>query len=191
MNPLNAADVERRSPGVLADNVKSARRPRLDYRRKHAALSAAELEAILVQPDTTTRKGIRDRALLMLMAYTGMQPGEVQRVVLADVHTDGQATLVIAGRADTRPGRAVSLERPELHHALIMWLRVHPSQILEAPLFCGVGNRNLGARLSLAAIQRLVRAYYKQAGIAGPHKAAHSLRSAAQVNTETAGAPDA
>jgi site-specific recombinase XerD len=55
---------------------------------------------------------------------------------------------------------------------------VHPARgNPDAPLFCGVGNRNSDRAISLSTVLRgLVKAYYHNAGIAGRKKTTHSLR---------------
>lgn len=53
-------------------------------------LSVDEVDALLAQPDTSTRLGLRDRALIELLYATGMRVSELVSVRAADLHLDEQ-----------------------------------------------------------------------------------------------------
>jgi integrase/recombinase XerD len=53
-----------------------------------SVLSVEEIDLLLSQPDCSTQKGIRDRALLEFLYSGGMRVSEMIRVKLTDIHFD-------------------------------------------------------------------------------------------------------
>ena len=73
-------------------------------------LSVEDVDRLLAQPDVTTPRGLRDRALIELLYATGMRVSELivaaagrreSRGVVSDVHRQGRQA---ADRADRRRG---------------------------------------------------------------------------------------
>jgi integrase/recombinase XerD len=60
-------------------------------------LSAEEVDRLLAAPDTTTPRGLRDRALIELLYATGLRVSELVRLKVADVTLD-QGFLVVLGK---------------------------------------------------------------------------------------------
>jgi integrase/recombinase XerD len=60
-------------------------------------LSAEEVDRLLAAPDTTTPRGLRDRALIELLYATGLRVSELVRLKMADVTLD-QGFLVALGK---------------------------------------------------------------------------------------------
>ena len=144
---------------------------------------------MLAQPDATTPEGaarvraVRDRAMLMLMAYTGARSVEVQRATIGDIRTEGKLKLMVLGKGHGEADEELYLVHPDLVDALYNWLAMHPrGGDLQAALFCGLGNRNQGGALSMRTIRKLVKGYYLQAGIRNPRKTTHSLRHSLVTN---------
>jgi site-specific recombinase XerD len=70
------------------------------------ALSDAELDRLLRQPDRRTTIGVRDRAILELLARAGLRRAELARLTLSDIQERDrqpdarQRTAIAAGRAE-------------------------------------------------------------------------------------------
>ena len=60
-------------------------------------LSAEEVDRLLTAPDTSTPRGLRDRALIELLYATGLRVSELVRLKLADVTLD-QGFLTCLGK---------------------------------------------------------------------------------------------
>lgn len=152
-------------------------------RHKRDALTDAEVLRLLEQPDGSTAFGKRDRAILFLMAYTGLRTIEVHRARIGDLHTNGQLTLAIHGKGHVEADDVVYLVNSDLLTALYDWLAVHPrGDALDAPLFCGLGRRNTGKTLALRTLRSIIKGHYRAAGIRDPRKTAHSLRHTMVTN---------
>lgn len=53
-----------------------------------AVLTVAEVDRLLAAPDTTTKYGLRDRAILEVMYATGLRVSELVHLKLADLHLE-------------------------------------------------------------------------------------------------------
>ncbi len=62
-------------------------------------LSLDEVDRLIAQPDVTTPRGLRDRALIELLYATGMRVSELLNVRAADLHLD-QEYLTCIGKGD-------------------------------------------------------------------------------------------
>ena len=113
-------------------------------------------------------KGIRDRAIVLLMAEGGLREGEVSGLDLGDV-TLGERK----GKIMVRYGKGIKSRMIPVCKALVdalrAWLDVRGS--LEGAFFTGKG----GARLEAWGVQRLVAELGRQAGIMDltPHRLRH------------------
>ncbi len=70
-------------------------------------LTVAEVKRMLATPDTSTKIGIRDRAVLELLYDTGMRRGELAGLDLGDVDLDGGTVKIRSGKG--RIGRLAPL----------------------------------------------------------------------------------
>lgn len=60
-------------------------------------LTEKEIKQLLAQPDLSTPRGIRDRAILEVLYSTGMRRGEAVSLNIFDVHLD-EATIKVIGK---------------------------------------------------------------------------------------------
>jgi len=72
--------------------------PRAEKRLPVAALSVAEVEAVLSVPDIADPLGLRDRAMLELFYSTGIRRAEMVRLELADVNREKRLVHVRQGK---------------------------------------------------------------------------------------------
>lgn len=173
------------SQGLAYDPTSGVQGARSRGKRAHKrdALTDGEVLRALAQPDPATDQGRRDRAILTIMAYTGLRTVEIQRATLGDLRTNGHVKLFVTGKGHVEADEFVALVHPDVLDALYSWLAVHPrGGKLDAPLFCGLGNRNQGQPLTTRAIRGIVKGAYKAAGIVDPRKTTHSLRHSLVTN---------
>lgn len=168
-----------------ASTIKGAQRK--GTKKRHARESLTDLEArrVLAMPETTTKQGLRDCAILSLMLYTAIRGIELHRAELADLKTQGgRLVLFVQGKGHTEKDDFVVLAHAE--QALRDWLGVRGTK--PGALFTSLSNRSAGERLSLQALRALVKDYYRLAGVQG-NKSTHSLRHTAISKAIAAGVP--
>jgi site-specific recombinase XerD len=77
---------------ILAIRPAKTTRPELHY------LNAAETDALLAAPDTTTWVGRRDQTLLTLAVTTGLRISEITSLTTASIHLEGAAFVECDGK---------------------------------------------------------------------------------------------
>lgn len=83
-------------------------------------LSRQQIQSLLDAPDASTKTGLRDQALLMLMYNTGARVSEITALRIADLHLDDGGTVHIRGKG--RKQRSVPLWRQTIR-LLRRWLK--------------------------------------------------------------------
>jgi site-specific recombinase XerD len=152
---------------------------------KRDALTPSEVLEVLDTPNPGTLAGVRDKAIVALMAFCGVRSIEIHRANVGDLRTRGdRLTLDIQGKGHTEkdayviiPMRAEGTMRAWLSHRTTF-----KNAGAEAPLFISLSNRSRGERLALRSIRHLVKGHYRAAGVAGSNKTTHSLRHSAITN---------
>jgi integrase/recombinase XerD len=148
---------------------------------KRRPLTDAEVRRLL----GTMRQGeigLRDRALLYLMAYTGIREVEARRARICDLTEteQGWRELAVWGKGRQGPDESVYLVDGRAVDVMRAWLAAHPRGDEEgAPLFCGLGFRNTGGPLAARTVRYLLRQHLDMAEISDPRKTGHSLRHTA------------
>lgn len=84
-----------RCPPELADAPPTIAKWRLSA--LPAFISQEDVQRILDEPDVGTRAGLRDRAMLLLMARLGLRAGDVAAMLLPDIDWQ-KATLTVTGK---------------------------------------------------------------------------------------------
>lgn len=175
---------------VLANpcqGLRGAKRKGTAARHKRRELTDEEARRLLAAPDVTTTQGLRDKAILALMLYTGVRSIEVHRADLQDLRSEGGAmALYVLGKGRTERDEPVVLASAAARRAMYEWIGARGDQA--GPLFTSLSNRNAGGRLSLQALRALVKGYMRQAGIANGNTTTHSLRHTAATNAIRRGA---
>jgi site-specific recombinase XerD len=149
-----------------------------------AFLTTAEVDVLLAAPDTTTRLGRRDHALLLLAVQTGLRLAEITGLRVEDIVLGPSAQVRCHGKG--RKERCTPLARATA--------RVLRSWIAE----CGATGGDLVFRslrrtqLSHDAVERLVAHYVVLAGSKCPtlvrkHVTPHVLRHTTAVHLLEAG----
>jgi site-specific recombinase XerD len=141
--------------------------PRLPWEDIRRAIDAIDL---------TTPKGLRDRAILVLLATTGIRNKELRSLELQDIHWRTAEVLLRQGKA--RRDRVVPLVQ-EAGEALTDYiLRARPRIDSRQVFLCTVPP--VGPFRASAPVSRIVRSRLERSGIklprgAGAHLVRHSL----------------
>lgn len=159
-----------------AAGISSARRT-TSRKHKREPLTDGEVRRVLALPDDT-EIGLRDRAILYLMAYTAARTIEVHRADLSNLKTrSGRLVLEVQGKGREESDEVIVIAHPDAEAAMHDWLAERGNE--SGALFISLSRRSRGDRLSLASIREIVKGYFAKAGVHGKLKTTHSLRHSA------------
>ncbi len=152
----------------------SALRERL---RSHGRtrIAPADMRRLCETPDPSTPRGLRDRALLAVLASSGVRISEAVGLRLGNIYPrDGGYFVSVLGK-----GQAVAREAHltrEAYQAVQAWIGVRP--VLSEYVFTGWGGRGAGRASSTpitpAGAWKLITAYAVAAGL--EHVKPHDFR---------------
>ena len=155
-------------------------------------LSPNECRRLLEAPDPATPAGIRDRALLGVLAFTGCRVGELTRLRVKHFQSNGgHKVLGILGKGGKE--RSVPLH-PEAFERLDAWIQLAGiDQMPTAPLFPptrsprGQGHDGFGnTAMSRRSVELLVRRFASELGL-DRGITVHSLRVTALTTARERG----
>lgn len=125
--------------------------------------------------DTDTLKGIRDRAILILLWGNALRRSEVVNTDIRD-YSPSLRELIITGKGKIGQPETISLGKGAIA-SFDLWLTHRGKYTRSDPLFCAVHKGYWGNRLHTHSIYKLVQKYAKLAGIdkvMSPHRIRHS-----------------
>jgi integrase/recombinase XerD len=144
-------------------------------------LAAEEVERVIVSCPADAH-GLRDRAVLLLLARLGLRAGEVAQLRFADIDWV-QGRLTVSGKAR----RQETLPLPqEVGDTLLLYLRQSRPPMRTPEVFTTV--RPPVRPLTRAAVTHIVRAALRRAEIKAPINGAHVLRHSAAATMLRQGA---
>ena len=147
-------------------------------------ITAEEVEQVIDSCDVRTTKGLRDRAILLLLSRLGLRAGDIVNMLLADINWV-EGTLCIKGKAK----RADKLPLPQdVGDAILAYLhKARPPVALEHVFLCL--NAPYRPFTSSPSVSGIVDAALTRAGIThAPSRGAHLLRHSAATNMLRSGA---
>jgi integrase/recombinase XerD len=159
---------------------------------KTVGLTPEECRRLLDAPSADTPMGIRDRALLAVLAYTGCRVGEVVRLKIGDYQqSGGHRVLQVTGKGGKE--RRVPIH-PEAAERLEAWLDVvairdERAKALFRPCASSrdEGRSGFAVRpMTRRAVQALVKGYAGDLRL-DPHVTVHSLRVTALTTARERG----
>lgn len=150
-------------------------------------LSASEIEELLAQPDTSTLKGIRDKAMLELMYATGMKVTELISLDLNDINL--QLGFVSCHSDSTQKHDRTIFLYPAAIKSLKDYLSNSRRFLADEPSDALFLNVN-GSRITRQGLWKILKSYAASAGIKKtitPHTLRHSfathlLENGADIN---------
>lgn len=118
----------------------------------------------------------RDRAIGLLVQWTGMRTIEVTRADIEDLAIrEGERVLLVQGKGRDRKGDAVYLSG-EVYAAIIDYLATRPAAMGREPLFVSNSDKNRGQRLTTRFVSGLMKDGLRAIGLDDRRYSAHSLR---------------
>lgn len=172
--------------GRCALDVATAVPPRIEWRLAALPryLDAAVIERVLAAVDRTTPVGLRDYAILLLLARLGLRAGDIVAMTLADLDW-GAGTLRVCGKSR----RTSRLPLPQdAGDAVLAYLeRGRPRVALPAVFLCAqVPHRALSHSSAVSSIARV--ALDRAGAPATPSRGAHVFRHSAATRMLREGA---
>ena len=172
--------------GLKAPRDKTAQEDKVKY------LPQIAVQRVLSLPNLNTPKGVRDRAVLVLMALHGLRCIEVHRLSLEDLDLEtGEAgEMRVFGKGDK--WRMILLTE-ETREELRRWLKVRELMRVDSPavfvtMHWTAAKKEPGQRISTRGLYGLVVGYMKAAGVKKPGFGPHSLRHSCATLGLAAGA---
>jgi len=159
---------------------------------KTVALTPQDCRRVLDAPSLENPEGLRDRAILAVLAFTGCRVGEIMRLRVSDFKASGgHRVLEVRGKGGKE--RRVPLH-PEAAERLETWIEVQANCEEGAPLFRPVKTPRgkgedgfLSTPLTRRGIQYLVDRYVRKLGL-DPNVTVHSFRVTALTTARERGA---
>jgi len=148
------------------------------------ALTIADAALLVEAPDTSTRLGRRDRAILETLYATGCRVSEVVDLDLHDIDFETDTALVTGKGKKQRIVPIGSFAS----QAMRVWLADRLSMRIPGADPGALFLTIRGNRLSRQSVWRLVRSYGTRAGIDADHLSPHVLRHSAATHMVEGGA---
>jgi integrase/recombinase XerD len=163
--------LESRRQENVADDLQAPRA----WRSLPKYLSTEDVDRLIQQPDTTTVRGIRDRALIELLYATGLRVSELVQLRVADVNLEA-AYLTCTGKGSKQRIVPVGDEAAS-------WVRRYLSSARSALLKSGASprlfvNARGGRALTRVGFWKILKGYARQACLGAslsPHVLRHSF----------------
>lgn len=171
--------------GLLKDNPLLGVKVRLyGYSSSRRVLSDKEVKSLLAGVSGKTPAELRDRAILVLMLYTGLRAGGVVTINTQDFEaSDGQTILKYKSKGHTGRDSFVVVPKAAVK-AIVTYLMATGRSLDErGPCFWARGGG-----MSNSTLRKMVTRRMKQAGLEGDGLCVHSLRHTAASKAIDAGA---
>lgn len=170
----------------ITDNMKSAK---VDHEHKKDALTINQCQALLQSIDVSTSKGLRDRAIILLMMTAGLRTIEVVRADVGDLHSFADSVyLSIQGKGHDEKSAKV-LVASQVYNFIQAYLQTRKNLSSSEPLFTSNSRRNFNQRLDTQSISKLVKKKLREISINDNRHTAHSLRHTAATQALLNGVP--
>ena len=165
--------------GAIASNLKlQLNTPRLyELETVRRALDWPQVELILKSVDQSTLRGLRDFAILALLAMCGLRAGEVVRLRIEDI--DWRHDAINVYRSKTDAADRIPLVSA-VGEALIAYLQHRPTAVARQELF--VSLRAPYGPLKSSTLVGIVSRAMTAAGVEAPHRGPHTLRHSFAVH---------
>ena len=141
---------------------------------KRDALTVEQCRRVLGSMKKETLKGLRDRAMMILLLTTGMRSIELVRADVCDLQMwQGDWFLLVQGK-----GRSEKAERVRIAPSTLKVLNEYLDERgeREGSLFKSVGGRKKGGRLTTQTVSKIIKSAFKAVGLDSPRLTCHSCR---------------
>jgi len=146
-------------------------------------IGASDVERLIATCDLTTPVGIRDRAILLLLARLGLRAGDILSLHMDDIDWQ-QATVSVCGKGR----RETSLPLPQdAGEAVLMYLDQVRPRVADGRIFFML-KAPIRSLTRSSVVSKIVGSAIRKAGIATPSRGANLLRHSAATTMLRSGA---
>jgi len=145
-------------------------------------LAAADVDRIIGSCDEGTAVGLRDRAVLLLLARLGLRAGDIVAMEITDVDWR-EASIRVSGKGHVQVKLPLT---QEVGNAVLRYLQLGRPPAATELLF--VRMLAPWTSLGVSSVSALVSRAIKRAGVESPHRGAHVLRHSAATEMLRQGA---
>lgn len=164
---------------IYSNITAGVKTPKQDTGHKRDYFSGKQLKNILTNVDRSNIEGLRNYAVLALMATGGLRTIEITRANIEDIRNiAGTTCLFIQGKGRTDKKEFIKLT-PNTEQAINAYLKARGKIKSNSPLFVSHSRRNNGKRLTTRTISGIAKNSMIKAGFDSPRLTAHSFRHSA------------
>lgn len=155
-------------PANPTDGIRAAKEDLSNVR--HVSLDV--IKKLLKQPDKRTYTGYRDYCIMLIQIDTGVRPGELFQITVADLNLESREIYIRPEVAKTRVSRTLVIS-PYTAQALIRFIRIRPRWWpQDSPLFA----TEQGGRMSVSHWAHRLKEYSRKIGVnVTPYSLRHSF----------------
>lgn len=165
--------------GLYSNITIGVKAPKITRQHKKDAFSGTQIKEVMSTINTNTLEGLRNFAMIGLIATAGLRTIEVTRANIEDLRLNaGQWVLYIQGKGRADKGEFVHVT-PKVLKALRAYLKARGNVKATEPLFASCSRRNNGSRLTTRTVSGVCKNAMKAAGYISSRLTAHSLRHTA------------
>lgn len=152
------------------------------HRRRQRSLTWDQVEKVLAAIDSSTDKGTRDLAMILLMLDTGLRVSEICRLTMADLNVE-ELSLQVEVKGGSE---AYGVFTEYTAQQLLRWTGIRKRYTVSNNLFCSIGGLNPGSPLTRGGVKCEMRKLGQKVGIV---LSPHDLRRTFAVLSTINGAP--
>lgn len=165
--------------GLYQDIARHLKGVQVTKGHKKDYFAAEQLREILEEIRTTSLRGKRDKALLLLIVSGGLRTIEASRANIEDLRARrGNTVLYIQGKGREEKQDYIKIA-PEVNKALRDYLKARGARSDKEPLFISLSGNSYGQRLTTRSISAICKDRFVKAGYNSSRLTAHSLRHTA------------
>lgn len=172
------ANAEGYTPNNIAEHLKVKGVKHTDFKKDNLTNTQT---ACLLSACGSDINGVRNKALIALMATAGLRVCEIASAKVGDLeNTNGDWILRILGKGRADKNEFVKIA-PQVLGLLKTYFELRGVLAADEPLFACHGKRNNNQALTTRTISFIVKETMRKAGFNSPRLTAHSLRHTAAV----------
>lgn len=163
----------------IADNIKGFKYSANITKKE--SLNENDIKAILNKIDTSSIRGKRDYAIILLILTGGLRINEIRNMDIQDIEIiKGEYVVYVLGKGHTEKDVYIKIIEP-VYKAIKDYLDSRGKVNKTDPLFTSISNRTLNLssesqRITKESLSQIIKKRFRNAGYDSPKFSAHSLR---------------